>query len=199
MEIVSKILALYSKWGASDYIGESITQTEHALQCAHLAIHDARLNEYDDFTWKCVVVAALLHDIGHLIGMEQGDMEMRGGIGVFNNTSLGIVGHEGIGSAYLKDCGLPRLVYELVESHVMTKRYLCTTREGYYDKLSDASKETMRLQGGLMNDDELEAFRKKDMSELMIYIREYDDGGKNVNISGKKMDDYIEYINNLIK
>src|SRR5262249_19687881 len=41
------------------YFGEPVTQLEHALQCAHLA---RQANADDD-----LVLAALLHDIGHLI------------------------------------------------------------------------------------------------------------------------------------
>jgi predicted HD phosphohydrolase len=180
------IFELYTKWGSSDYIGESITQTEHALQCAMVATEDARLNVYDDYIRKCVIISALLHDIGHLVGMDHGYMEMRGGDDIFSNASLGIVGHEGIGSAYLKDCGMPSLVCELVDSHVMAKRYLCTVRDDYYNKLSDASKATMQLQGGFMNDDELRKFRSSRMSELKVYLREYDDGGKEFETCVKK-------------
>jgi predicted HD phosphohydrolase len=181
-----KILALYEKWGASDYIGESITQAEHALQCAYMATNDSRIREYDDFTWKCVVVAALLHDIGHLVGLENGEMEMRD-----NCASLGIVGHEGIGAAFLKECGMPSLVCDLVASHVASKRYLCTVREGYYEKLSDASKATMALQGGKMSYQEIADFRASRMYNLKIYIREYDDTGKNTEID-KNIDKKIE-------
>lgn len=174
-EATDKIISLYAKWGASDYIGESVTQTQHALQCASMATRDSRLRDYDDFIWKCVVVAALLHDIGHLVGMESGDMEMRNG-----DSSLGIIGHEGIGAAYLRECGMPSLVCELVASHVASKRYLCTVREDYYNRLSEASKATMVLQGGKMSTEEIVNFRSSRMSELKIYLREYDDCGKDV-------------------
>jgi len=46
---ILKILNLYTKWGSSDYIGESITQIEHALQCARLASQDPRFVQYDNF------------------------------------------------------------------------------------------------------------------------------------------------------
>jgi predicted HD phosphohydrolase len=94
------------------------------------------------------------------------------------NASLGIVGHEGIGAAYLKKCGMPSLVCELVYSHVAAKRYLCTVSDNYYDKLSDASKETMKLQGGVMNNEQIKEFTSGFMPELKIYLREYDDYGK---------------------
>lgn len=173
-KIISKILDLYTKYGTSDYIGEHITQIDHALQCAELAEKDPRLDYYDMYIKNCMIVAALLHDIGHLIGLENGHMEMR----MDKGNSLGIVGHEGIGSAFLKECGLPLLVCELVGSHVQAKRYLCSTRKDYYASVSDASKETMTLQGGMMSLEEIKKFNSELMPELKIFLREYDDLGK---------------------
>jgi len=192
---ISKILDLYTKWGASDYIGESITQIEHGLQCARLAALDTRLNGYDNFIRNCVIVAALLHDIGHLVGLEQGEMEMR--LGGENSDSLGIVGHEGVGAAFLKDIGMPSLVSELVFGHVAAKRYLCTTRPEYYNSLSDASKQTMQLQGGMMKNEELREFKSGFHPELKVYLREYDDAGKkkDMNLSSNtKMLDYKTHL-----
>ena len=185
--IVDKILNLYNKYGSRDYIGEGLTQTEHAVQCAECAEKDIRLDNYDDYIKNCVIVAALLHDIGHLIGMENGDIEMKDAA-IFNGASLGIVGHEGIGRSFLKSCGMPYLVYDLVGSHVQTKRYLCTINKKYYDKLSDASKETMKMQGGLMTPAEIMDFKLSVMPELKVYLREYDDLGKQVDDAASNAD-----------
>lgn len=195
MDKITKILDLYTKWGSSDYIGESITQIEHSLQCAKLALQDSRLSMYDGFIHNCVIVAALLHDIGHLVGLEYGEMEMR--LGGEKSNSLGIVGHEGVGAEFLKDLGMPSLVCDLVAGHVPAKRYLCTTRLGYYDSLSDASKQTMQLQGGMMNNTELQEFKSGYHPELKIYLREYDDNGKKKDInlsSSSKMLDYKTHL-----
>lgn len=172
-QAVEKILNLYVKYGSSDYIGENITQIEHALQCAECAEKDLRLMHYDNYVHDCVIVAALLHDIGHLIGIENKEMEMK-----HLDQNLGIVGHEGVGSEYLRECGLPDLVCELVKYHVKAKRYLCSTRYEYYEKLSDASKNTMELQGGLMTEEEMLEFNSSKHPDLKIYLREYDDLGK---------------------
>jgi predicted HD phosphohydrolase len=195
MANVKKILDLYEKYGNNDYIGEHITQTEHALQCAECAETDPRIAIYDDYIKNCVIVAALLHDIGHLVGMEKGEMEMKNINTLDGNSnciSLGIVGHEGIGSAFLKDCGMPYLICELVASHVQAKRYLCTTSRYYYDKLSDASKETMKIQGGLMSPQELRDFKTSILPELKIYLREFDDLGKKIDIINTTTPNSIE-------
>ena len=177
ISIVNRILNLYTKYGSSDYIGENITQTEHALQCAKCAEDDTRLNTYDNYVRNCMIVAALLHDIGHLIGLEHGCTEML----VNSGNSLGIVGHENIGRKFLRDCGMPFLVYELVGAHVETKRYLCSTNKDYYNTLSDASKQTMDLQGGMMSAKEINEFKFGIHPKLKIYLREYDDCGKKDN------------------
>ena len=179
-KIVSRILDLYTKYGTSDYIGEHITQIDHALQCAELAEKDIRLDHYDIYIKNCMIVAALLHDIGHLIGLERGHMEMQSSGSSGGSNSLGIVGHEGIGSEFLKECGLPLLVRELVGSHVQAKRYLCSTRKDYYAGVSDASKETMALQGGMMTLEEIKKFNSGLMPELKLFLREYDDLGKKI-------------------
>lgn len=191
IEKISNILDLYTKWGSSDYIGESITQIEHALQCARLAAQDSRLAGYDSVIRNCVIVAALLHDIGHLIGLEDGEMEMR--VEGENSSSLGIVSHECVGAAFLKNLGMPSLVCYLVAGHVPAKRYICTTREGYYDSLSDASKQTMQLQGGMMTSEELREFQSGFIPELKIYLREYDDAGKKKDINLSSTTTMLDY------
>ena len=179
-KIIDNIINLYNKWGKSDYIGENISQIQHALQCAYLAEQDNRKNNRDNFMQNSIVLASFLHDIGHLIGLENNDVEMRDQI-VMNGASLGIVGHEGIGANYLREIGFPELVCELVRGHVQAKRYLATIKPEYYNKLSDASKETMRLQGGLMTPEEINSFNSSIFPDLKIIVREYDDLGKDPN------------------
>ena len=79
-----------------DYIGEPVSQLEHALQCAALA-RAARAPAHE-------VLAALFHDIGHLIA-PAGSAEMAG---------LGIVDHEGLGAAWLRALGFDPRVCALV-------------------------------------------------------------------------------------
>ena len=174
-----KIIQLYEKYGASDYIGESITQIEHALQCAYLAEVNTEITQYDNFIRECMIVAALLHDIGHLVGLENNEMQMQMHDGKGNN--LGIVGHENIGANFLKECGMPQLVCELVGSHVIAKRYLCTMSKEYLNKLSDASRETFYMQGGCLTYEEMVKFKTSSFPELKLLLRNFDDKGKDSN------------------
>ncbi len=57
--IVEELFSIYRGRGADAYFGEAVTVTEHSLQAAHFAQQsDASQN---------LIIAALLHDIGHLI------------------------------------------------------------------------------------------------------------------------------------
>jgi predicted HD phosphohydrolase len=70
MQIVKEILDLFAKQGAASYHGEAVSQEEHALQAAELAERDWAPNS--------LVVAALLHDIGHLLDGQDEDLADRG-------------------------------------------------------------------------------------------------------------------------
>ena len=89
-----------------------------------------------------IIVAALLHDIGHIIGLKQG-LEQMGDVGVMN--------HEDIGADFAtKKLGLPERIGKLIKAHVNAKRFLCWQNPEYHNKLSDASKTTLTYQGGVM-------------------------------------------------
>jgi len=218
---VNKIVNLYNKYGSFNYIGENITQIDHAIQCAEHAIHDIRLNKYTLYEKQCVIVSALLHDIGHLVGYEEttnkntimhmidddaGDAGDAGDDNTHTNhkQSLGIMNHELIGSNYLQKCGLPLIVCELVNSHVQSKRYLSTISKKYFDKLSNASKKTLVIQGGLMTPPELQIFKSSPLAQLKILLREYDDSGKKTyendicTLNKKTIENYKQYIEDIL-
>ena len=227
---VNKIVNLYNKYGSFNYIGENITQIDHAIQCAEHAIHDLRLNKYTLYEKQCVIVAALLHDIGHLVGYEETtnkntimhmiDADADNACANADNAdadndathtnkkqkkqSLGIMNHELIGSNYLQKCGLPLIVCELVNSHVQSKRYLSTISKKYFDKLSNASKKTLVIQGGLMTPPELQIFKSSPLAQLKILLREYDDTGKKTyendtgTLNKKTIENYKQYIEDIL-
>jgi len=164
-ERANEIIDLYRQFGQADYIGEPVSQIEHMSQAAQLAMRES----YDDE----VVLAAFFHDIGHLCVAKNKENDLVG---------LGIKNHEQVGAHYLRIMGFPEKVTSLVESHVRAKRYLCFIDPGYYNRLSEASKKTLDLQGGVMTKEEGVEFEKHPYSELMVKMRIWDDLAKETGV-----------------
>lgn len=159
------------------YIGEPVSQLEHALQCAHLATTSGA----DDET----VLAALFHDIGHLC-------EERG--------EYGVIDHAAIGADFLRLKGMSEKVCQLVLGHVEAKRYLTAVDADYYSQLSEASKITLALQGGPMSAEEVQNFEKDPLFDLKIKMRYWDEQAKIPNLSVPDLSFYrpllIAHLNN---
>ena len=161
-----------------EYAGEKVTQLEHMVQAAQLA-------EEQGFDEE-VVLAAFLHDIGHICETGHGDNEMDG---------FGIKDHEEIAAEFLKKRGFSKKLIRLVESHVEAKRYLTYKDPGYYDQLSDASKKTLEYQGGRMEKDEAEAFEQYPLFNLIVQMRRWDEEAK---IEHKPLPDLDHYRNMIL-
>src|SRR5258708_32702064 len=102
-----------------------------------------------------VILAAFLHDIGHICVDARGD---NGAVSAYRQMDgFGIIDHEEIGAEFLGEKGFSRKIVRLVESHVEAKRYLTFKDPAYYARLSEASKKTLEFQGGPMNQAEAEA------------------------------------------
>lgn len=162
--IIEEVFGLYDQFGAADYIGEPVSQLEHMSQAAQLAM-EARCD-------REVILAAFFHDIGHICVMKNPGNDLSG---------FGVVAHEKIGADFLRSRGFPERMARLVESHVATKRYLCYREPAYYDKLSEASKKTLELQGGPMTGEEAIEFEKDPLAHEMIQMRRWDDLAKETN------------------
>jgi phosphonate degradation associated HDIG domain protein len=169
-DAVDHILDLYATRG-DDHYGEDISQREHAEQCAY----HARLDGADD----ALIVAALLHDIGHLLHKFGEDAADRG-----IDTR-----HERIGAGWLAR-SLPLSVTEPIALHVSAKRYLATTQPAYIAGLSEASLQSFVLQGGIMDPDEVEAFLANPWHQAAMQLRSYDELGK---VIGADMPDFASY------
>jgi predicted HD phosphohydrolase len=90
----------------------------------------------------------------------------------------GVVNHEGIGRLFCDRLGFPDTVGQIVEGHVKAKRYLCWKHPEYQAKLSDASKTTLKHQGGPMEDAEATLFEKSDLFDTIIRMRSWDEAAK---------------------
>jgi phosphonate degradation associated HDIG domain protein len=158
MKVMREIRRAFDKRGLESY-GEGVSQLEHALQCAYCAERDRAT--------PALIVATLLHDIGHMLHDLPEDIADHG-----VDTQ-----HESLGSAWLSQYFGPE-VSEPVRLHVPAKRYLATREKGYHDLLSEASLLSLKLQGGLMSEDEMKAFEKEPYHRDGIQLRRWDDEGK---------------------
>ena len=167
--IIKKIINNY-KTNNSLYIGEQVTMSEHMIQSAMLA-------EKNKCT-KSLVCATLLHDYGHFI-LDDPDK-------LVNKKKDGK--HEDIAYQYLKKY-FKKNVVEPIKNHVKAKRYLARNVK-YYKILSPASKVSLHLQGGVMNDLEAENFEKNKFFKDSIKLRKFDEAAKKKDIKIKNIDEY---------
>ena len=177
MDIVDQILELFEARGAAAYLGEPVSQMEHALQAAHLAVQDRASDE--------LVAAALLHDIGHLLGLED-DRSERGIDAI----------HEHRGCSWLAP-HFPPEVTEPIRLHVRAKRYLCAVDAAYSELLSPASIGSLELQGGALTTGEVEAFARNPHAAVAIRLRRWDDRAKVPNIDVPGLEHYTARLRRL--
>jgi phosphonate degradation associated HDIG domain protein len=161
---MNRIETLFHTWGDIQYSGEGVSQLEHALQTAMLALEAEASTE--------LVTAALLHDIGHLLN-KKGETPSAHGIDDQ---------HQFFAAHFLKEI-FPVSVCSPIRLHVDAKRALCTLDHAYYEKLSEDSKRSLTLQGGIFNDVQLDTFLNTPYSKDAIELRRWDDLAK---VSGKK-------------
>jgi len=181
---VADVLNIYSVHGQSDYIGEPVSSIEHAVQAAYLA---KLANQPDE-----IVAGALLHDLGHLIGLASPEKYERMG-------HCGTMAHEGIGAAFLEQRGFPKETCALVRNHVNAKRYLTWKDPSYFDRLSEASKTTLGYQGGPMSTDEARMFEMDPMSSVILLMRTWDEAAKIPGREVPSLMSYVPMLENLVK
>ena len=171
MNVSEELLAIFARRGGGAYFGESVSMTEHALQAAHFAQAAAAP--------PALIVAALLHDVGHLIEDVPDDIA----------DWVEDARHEEIGSRWLA-ARFPPEVSEPVRLHVPAKRYLCATDARYFSKLSPASVVTLKLQGGPMTAFEIAHFETERFHRDAVRVRQWDDQGKVAGLATSGLADY---------
>ena len=169
MHIIDKIISNFIN-NKSLYIGEKITMSEHMIQSAMLA---EKSKSNDDLICSC-----LLHDYGHFIIDDPDEL--------VKNDKDGY--HESVGYEYLKSFFKKEIV-EPIKYHVLAKRYLARNKK-YYNLLSDASKISLKLQGGILNKKESNEFEKMPFFKNTIKLRKFDELAKKTNIKIKSINDY---------
>ncbi len=165
------LLDYLDRHGQSNY-DESVTQVAHALQSATLARNEGASAE--------LISAALLHDLGHLLVDEHASA------GDFLQYDLG---HEKVAADYLAPI-FEDAVVEPIRLHVPAKRYLCTIDPDYHGGLSNASKRSLEVQGGLLDDGEFEALRELAYIDDAVRLRRWDDRAKEAGRATPPLSDF---------
>jgi [1-hydroxy-2-(trimethylamino)ethyl]phosphonate dioxygenase len=157
--LIRDIAELFARRGREMYSGEPVTQTEHALQTA-LQAEQSGAN-------AALITAALLHDVGHLLHDLDEDCAEEG----IDDK------HEALGAEWLtQHFGFE--VVEPVRLHVAAKRYLCAVDEQYLARLSDASRLSLRLQGGPFTTTQARKFEEHPCFAAAIKLRRWDEQAK---------------------
>tara|TARA_B100000029_G_C17158210_1_gene808604 strand:- start:5 stop:583 length:579 start_codon:yes stop_codon:yes gene_type:complete len=168
-EKIDIIIDLYKSSGDENYYGEVCSKTSHMIQCA-LVAQSMNLENY-------IVLACLLHDIGHFLEED-------------NTNGYGVADHGKIGANFLRELEMDERVCYLVEKHIEAKRYLISTQISYYNNLSEASKETLKCQGGRMKQEEITDFEQDEYYEEILLVRKCDDMGKENDKTLPKIEDF---------
>ncbi len=178
--MISDLLTLFDQRGASQYGGEAVTQLEHALQAAELAeLQQAPAS---------LIVAALLHDIGHLLHSLPND-----------SPDVGVDDcHETLGWRYLKS-RFDDAVTEPVRLHVAAKRYLCATEKDYLNRLSPSSLISLELQSGPMSIEECAVFNNHAYAHQAVKLRRWDDEAKVPGHVSPPVTHFVRYLEEVVK
>jgi len=167
---VDDVLELYRQHGQERY-DEELSQLAHAEQTAALA---GAAGASD-----ALVVAALLHDVGHLLEVA----ETAGRDRRVDRR------HEARGAAWL--AGLfPTAVTAPIALHVRAKRYLCTVEPAYADALSAGSVASLERQGGTLSPDEVAAFERTRGWADGAELRRWDDRAKVLGLEVPPIDEH---------
>lgn len=156
--VIEEIRGLFDRYGSECY-GEDVTQLEHAVQVGLLALSSGKR--------EAMVVAAFLHDIGHLCSPGEASME-----------GFGLHHHDSNGGNWARERGFSEEVARLIENHVAAKRYLTAVDADYRSTLSAASAHTLLHQGGPMNPQEAQEFERDSLFHDHIQLRRWDETGK---------------------
>jgi [1-hydroxy-2-(trimethylamino)ethyl]phosphonate dioxygenase len=153
----------------------SVNQRAHALQAALLAEQEG--------SNAALIVASLLHDIGHMVH-DLGE----------NPAERGIDDkHEELGQVWLQRWFGPE-VTEPVRLHVAAKRYLCAAEPDYFSRLSPDSVRSLDLQGGPMSPDELAEYRANPYAAAATALRRFDECAKVKGLETPPASYFLKYV-----
>jgi phosphonate degradation associated HDIG domain protein len=177
--LIREIAELFARRGRQMYSGEPVTQTEHALQAA--------LQAEQSGADAALITAAFLHDVGHLLHDLDEDCAEEG----IDDK------HEALGAEWLSQ----HFGFEVVEPvrlHVAAKRYLCAVDQEYFDRLSDASRLSLRLQGGPFTTAQARKFEEHPCFAAAIKLRRWDEEAKIPQLPTPPLEQYLDYARTVI-
>lgn len=163
---MTRIDKAYKAFGGRAYaISEPTSITEHS-------VITARVMQCHICPGDNAVTAALLHDFGHVARCKPIDPKN----GVDDR-------HQWVAVSELKKLGFPPEVYMPIGLHVKAKQYLASVNANYYGSLTEGSKLSLGLQGGMMSKQSRRAFEKNKWFDSAILLRMADDNGKDDRIT----------------
>lgn len=172
MQLLSTVDEIFETRGSAYYGAEPVSQLQHALQAARLAEAEGAP--------PALVVAALLHDVGHLLGS-----------GGERLVEAGIDGrHEISGARFLGQWFGPS-VTEPVRLHVQAKAYLCHVDADYYNGLSQGSRDSLAVQGGPLDAPRADHFRRQEYWQDAVRLRQWDDRAKDPGVETPGLPYYL--------
>jgi phosphonate degradation associated HDIG domain protein len=175
---LDEVERLFRAKGDRMYAGEPVTQLQHALQSGDLAERNGATDE--------LVVAAFLHDLGHLIN-DQGETPTLRGVDDR---------HEYVALPFLRDL-FADAVLQPIRLHVDAKRYLCAHGDGamsgaeYWSALSVDSRRSLELQGGIFSDQQAQAFIAQPHARDAVRLRRWDDLAKSAEATTPPLEHYL--------
>ena len=172
------ISSLLNSRATTRYGQEAVSQLEHALQCAQLA---EKANETPE-----TIVAALLHDLGHMLIKENPDALAEEATPPLKDDL-----HQYVALPFLRSV-FTDAVIEPIKLHVEAKRYLCAVDLLYWDSLSPASKHSLELQGGIFDESQVKAFEDLPYASQATRLRRYDDLAKVAGLPTPPLSHYEE-------
>lgn len=157
-DVLARVVDLYDRKGDLHY-GDGVSQREHALQCGWAAERAGAP--------PAQIVAALLHDVGHMLHDLPEDVADRG-----IDTR-----HESLAAAWLSQF-FGEEVCAPVRQHVAAKRYLVVAEPEYGRGLSPASRQSLALQGGPFAAPAAAEFLARPWAAEAIAVRRWDEEAK---------------------
>ena len=170
---LTDIEKLFDQRGHEQYTGEPVTQLQHALQSGFLGEQAGASDE--------LVTAAFLHDLGHMLH-DLGETPSIHGVDDVHQYRV---------LPFLRGL-FPDSVINAIQRHVDAKRYLRATRPEYHDSLSDDSKRSLKLQGGIFSEGEAAAFIAEDGAKDAVQLRLWDDLAKQPDLQTPGLSHYMQ-------